>query len=334
MVTGMLEAGGVGFGSPTSLAGPGADNELGYWENLAIRSINEELLARHGGDWRCPPALSAHALTGKSNDDLRERARAALEPLSASAACWSMKDPRMSLLFPFWRPLLSGPARAVLCLRHPSAVASSLGKRNKISPELAGFLWQEYTASACRGLADAEAEVLVVSYEQILESPQAEAHRCACFFAKFGVDLKEEAMVEAVKASLNHAPQQSAPFPELDPSGHQLYEHLQACASDREPWSDVNPLLPPRDPRFFALMQELAGLASELEEKVDAYQDRIEETVTARIALKDSQEERAEQGAHQLQLKTELEAERTRMDNLQGRLEVRLGSALRRILRR
>jgi hypothetical protein len=360
MVSRMLEMGGVGFGAPESLAGPGADNEHGYWENIEIRKINEELLQHCGGDWRGPPVFPADGFSGKEFDALRERAVASLKLLSRSAACWSMKDPRMSLLLPFWRPLLASPSRAILCLRHPSAVAASLGKRNKISPELASFLWQEYVASACEGLVGAE--VLVVSYEGVLAAPQAEAQRCARFFAGFGVSLNEEAMVDAISALLNHAPQQNAPFTALDPGGWELYEQLLACASDESSWATVSPAFPPRDPRFDALVQELSGLASELDEKANAYRDRIQETVTARIALESSQAEtavahialessqaetavahialqglqgeREKQEVRRIQLETGLEAERTRMDNLQGRLEVRLGSALRRLLRR
>ena len=335
MVSRMLEAGGVSFGSDKNLAGPGADNELGYWENLEIRSINEELLERYGGDWRCPPAFSADAFSGKSNDDLRERARASLDLLSASASCWSMKDPRMSLLLSFWQPLLSSPPRAVLCLRHPFAVAASLSKRNHISKELAGFLWQEYTASACKGLVDVAADVLVVSYEQVLENPQTEVQRWIRFFAGFNVELNEEAMVEAVNVSLNHAPQEKFLFPELDPAGHKLYEQLQACATNHAAWSSIDPVFPHRDPRFCALMKELSALASELDKKSAAYTDRIQETVTARSALKHFQEEQeAQQLRLEGELKRELEAERAHRDNLQGRLEFRLGSALRRLLRR
>ncbi|MDA0667382.1 MAG: hypothetical protein O3A95_02450 [Planctomycetota bacterium] len=332
MVSRMLEAGGVGFGAPQSLAGPGADNEYGYWENLEIRRINEELLQCNGGNWRNPPASPTGDFSGNEFDALREQAVASLKLLSESATCWSMKDPRMSLLLPFWQPLLPGPSRAVLCLRHPSAVATSLDKRNKISPELAGFLWQEYTASACGSLADAE--VLVVSYEGILAAPQAEAQRCARFFASFGVRLNEEAMVDAVNRRLNHAPLQSVPFSSLDPSGLELYQQLLACASDESQWSTVSPALPPRDARFNALMRESARLASELDGWVNAYEDRVQETLAGRIALQNLQNQNDQQEVQRLHLETELEAERTRMDNLQGRLEFRLGSALRRLLRR
>ncbi|PCJ54498.1 MAG: hypothetical protein COA70_05070 [Planctomycetota bacterium] len=333
MVSRVLEAGGVAFGVGEDLAGPAADNQHGYWENLEIRQINEELLRRLGGDWRNPPGINNQALGGLEVEDLRVQATTCLEKLaSTSKPCWSMKDPRMSLVLPFWQSLLRSPVRAVLCLRHPSAVADSLQKRNRISAQLAGFLWQEYMASACLALNGSE--VLVVSYESMLSRTQVEVQRCIKFFGEFGVLLDSEAMMQSVDPSLNHAAPGSDSFAGWHPGGADLFDQLERCAHGDMAWNEIHATKPSRDPAFCSLMREAALLAEELDVKNNAYEDRVEEAVDARSAQRAAEESCASAVVARISAAAELEAERTRMDNLQKRLEVRLGSALRRTLRR
>ena len=124
MVARMLEAGGVEFGDHAELAGPNEDNPLGFWEHEGFRGINEELLRRAGGDWRNPPVLGKDALLNPSNADLQERSRELLASLDGLGPSFGWKDPRTSLVLPFWLHLWTGPMRAICCLRHPAAVAS------------------------------------------------------------------------------------------------------------------------------------------------------------------------------------------------------------------
>jgi len=333
MVSRVLEAGGVAFGATEGLAGPAGDNQHGYWENLEIRQINEELLRRLGGDWRNPPGLDLSSFSAIESEDLRQQAMVCLEKLAAtSKPCWSMKDPRMCLLLPFWQPLLPSPHRAVLCLRHPAAIADSLQKRNRISPQLAGFLWQEYTAATCLALENSE--VFVISYESMMSHPQREVQRFAEFFAGMGVSLNVEAMLEGVDPSLNHATLSSATFSEWHAGGSALYQQLLQCAAGEIPWSEVDATKPPRDPGFCALMQESALLAEELDLKSNAYGDRIQEVIEARLEKIASEQRLASEVSMREAVEAELEDKCRRMDNLQGRLEVRLGHALRKTFRR
>lgn len=342
MVARMLEAGGVGFGAETELAGPDADNLHGFWEHQGLRGINEELLRRLGGDWRNPPQDPTQALADPRHDDLRARARTLLQELKSSADIWGWKDPRTSLLLPFWMPLLPSEPRAVMCLRHPADVAASLASRNQLPVQLSGFLWQEYVALVCSQLHGRE--VLVVSYERILEDPAREAQRLADFLKVGDVALDPVAMAAAVDRKLAHHRSPTPDFLGWREEGLELYAQLQEVASGGLSWSAVVAKRPPREPGFVALMGEAARLAAALDFREHAYADRVREEEQARAAIDEAREEMAqvEDGLRQereerLRLESvqqELEQCRTRMDNLLGRFEVRLGNAIRRIIRR
>lgn len=334
MVARMLEAGGVSFGPSTDLAGPNDDNPYGFWEHEGIRRVNEELLAKLGGDWRNPPLISAAALQAAVSEDLEQRATSLLDAVAAGSPAYGWKDPRTSLLLPFWLQHVGDQVKAICCLRHPSAVAASLAKRNQLPAGLSSFLWQEYTAAAHQALA--QADVLVVAYESILADPLAQAQRMRAHLEGV-VDLDTEAMVAAVDASLMHHPAGTQSFDAWWPGGADLLEDLSACADGTRPWSEVQAMAPPREPAFVALMAHAAGLAEHLDFRESAYGDRIRETEEARRDLIAAKEQHAallaEAEACLQGVRAELEASRTRNDNLQGRIEVRLGQKLRRLFR-
>lgn len=349
MVGRMLEAGGVGFGTKEELAGPGEDNRHGFWEHQGLREINEALLERRGGDWRSPPSAADLRLDDADLEDLRDRAREQLAALAVTAPLWGWKDPRTSLLLPFWLPLLPAPPLAIFCLRHPSDVAASLTRRNRLPELLSSFLWQEYAAQACHGLQGCS--VLVVAYEDILQDPQGQARRIEAFLGAQGAEVDAAAMAAAVDRELAHHQVGSEGFSSPWQGGSELYADLAACAAGTLDFTAVRAQPPPRDPAFCALMADAARLAVALDVRDHAYVDRVREEEASRVAADAAKEQlaRAEDGARQEQEERlrqaervvelerelqELEHIRTRMDNLQGRLEVRLGQALRRVFRR
>lgn len=338
MVSRMLEAGGVRFGVAEDLAGPNSDNPHGFWEHYGLREINESLLERFGGSWRNPPKISAQLLASPELDDLRKRAQDLLSSLGGSSPCWGWKDPRTSLVLPFWLSILQQSPSPILCLRHPSDVGASLARRNKISPGLAGFLWQEYTASACAALDVIDA--LVLSYENILQDPLREATRCARFFAKSGVDLDPALMVTAVDIDLAHHQVGDQDFPGWWEGGQEAYAHLSACAKDEASLSAALVKPPTPSHGFQDLMAEASNLATALDFRESAYADRVQETQTA-MSEKDTAEQNlanavqsaADQEAKVQELSIMLEECRSQMDNLARRREVRLGQSIRNVFR-
>jgi hypothetical protein len=145
---------GVSLGSPDGLLPPGPDNPAGYWENKSIQEFDDELLAAIGGAWDQPPVLAPGWELDPALDPHRARAVEildvdfALDGTADAAARWiGFKDPRVSLLLPFWRTVLTIDTTIVV-VRDPREVAGSLATRNDIDPAQAATLWMRYLFAA------------------------------------------------------------------------------------------------------------------------------------------------------------------------------------------
>jgi len=138
---------GASLGASESLMAPGPDNPAGYWENRDVKELNDEVLARLGGAWDLPPVLEPGWEHDESLDPLRTRAWAVLEDAFGAARSSSdviaWKDPRLSLLLPFWRTV-TPIAATIVVVRDPREVAASLRTRNGIDLPQAMVLWLRY----------------------------------------------------------------------------------------------------------------------------------------------------------------------------------------------
>ncbi len=274
LVSRMLEAGGVYFGAPEDLAPPATDNVRGFWEHLGIRAVNDALLARLGGDWRCPPE-SNDGTCDRSNDDLRERARTIVEDLGAASPLRAWKDPRTTLVLPFWRSLLGDRLRPVLCVRHPASVAASLEARDAMPSVLARFLWQEYGARAVADLAGLP--VVVVGYEEVLRDPVGQSVRLAAALSTADRPVDADAMVGAVEPALAHHHPSNDRVSTEDGEHVALFAALGACAADRRAWESLRPTFPGRSVVFDEMMRDSARLAARLSELRNVFHHRDRE---------------------------------------------------------
>ena len=170
MIAQMLHRAGVWLGEPKDLIAPASDNPEGFWEHPRIVAINDRLLQSLGGAWDVVPPL--HAAAG-SEAELVAEARGVISELS-TCPVWAFKDPRASVLLPFWLALLP-ELKVIICLRNPLEVAQSLYSRNQSSLLFGMRLWQGYNR---RLLETTEAASrLVVHYELVLGNPRAELMR-------------------------------------------------------------------------------------------------------------------------------------------------------------
>jgi hypothetical protein len=194
LVSGVLNLLGADLGPSDRLMGPKDDNPSGFWENLDIAQINDDLLAALGGSWMDPRIRPDGWHTDPSLAPLRDRAAAVIAEDfggadSPQVVAW--KDPRLSLLLPFWRQLAPITA-TVHSLRHPAAVAASLRRRDGMDVEVAAALWLRYTVEGIR----AAPESLVVWYDDLLEDPGASAKALA---GHAGLEAPTDDVLEAIE---------------------------------------------------------------------------------------------------------------------------------------
>jgi hypothetical protein len=130
----------------------GPDNPAGYFEVQAMLELNEELLARLGGAWDAPPRLDPGWEIAAALDDLRTRAARVVDEQFGTGTqrppLIAFKDPRLSLLLPFWKSVVP-IATTIVLVRDPREVAASLEVRKYSVPRpQAAGLWLRYLLAA------------------------------------------------------------------------------------------------------------------------------------------------------------------------------------------
>src|SRR5262245_20660483 len=109
---------GVCLGEETQLMPADAYNPRGFWEHGALVALNNQILARLGGNWHEPPNFSPGWESSPALEDLRVQARDVICTNFNKAALWGWKDPRTCLTLPFWQSLIPS-LKYVICLRNP-----------------------------------------------------------------------------------------------------------------------------------------------------------------------------------------------------------------------
>ena len=151
-------------------------NEKGYFEPWRIAIFNDQRLRAGGGAWD-DPFVHPYA-EAPDEADWRARAQDLFREEYGEARYPLLKDPRVSVLMPLWRPLLEAEGLAVRCVipvRHPLAVAGSLARRDEFPPVKSVLLWITYMLGAetgSRGLPRA-----FVDYDGLLSDWRSEVAR-------------------------------------------------------------------------------------------------------------------------------------------------------------
>ncbi|WP_432460875.1 sulfotransferase family protein [Agarivorans sp. QJM3NY_25] len=146
-------------------------NDKGFWENAHLVDFNDQLFDELGSSWE-DPCYCLHPARSFS-EAWQQRALQLIEQEYAGSAVWGMKDPRVSVLLPLWRPVLErSPAQInyLLMIRNPVEVAGSLAKRDGFSQAKGLMLWLNYNFLAYRETN--QSSRLVVDFADLLVSPE------------------------------------------------------------------------------------------------------------------------------------------------------------------
>ena len=168
-VTRMLVTSGFYAGADSELMEANPANPAGFWENLAVFRVNEEILERVGGTWFMPPTSEAQlaarlwAVPKLRNVVSRLLAEAGGAPLA-------IKDPRIGVLLKLWGPVIDGILHPVLVVRNPVEIALSLAKRDGTPTAFALASWELHMARLLEYLHGRA--VTVAPYAQLGRSPE------------------------------------------------------------------------------------------------------------------------------------------------------------------
>jgi hypothetical protein len=228
MVARVLNLLGVYLGPEGEQSRAAPDNEAGFWEDPRFVELNDDLLARLGGTWDAPPVRPDWQFG--PFEDLLARARDLIAPFRDRTPLrpWGWKDPRNSLVLPFWLSLLPD-LLVVVVVRNPFDVSASLRARNGFPVEKGLELWRLYNEAV---LASAAPERrLVTRYEAYFMDFDGEARRAAAFLGLEAAPERWRMALESVRGSLRHHrfSDFEVPASEERKIPH-LYEHLRVEA--------------------------------------------------------------------------------------------------------
>lgn len=180
----------LGFDPGSNLMPPNKDNPAGYWEDLDIYALNNEILGFLFLSWDQTEDLSlrrVHYFKTILHEHFAGRAEELLNIRIQRSGRIVIKDPRISILMPFWSDIFEKtgiPVKYFLIVRNPLDVAASLKNRNGMGSREATRLWSHYY-NAC--LHDLEADVYIQHYEDLMLEPQIQTEKISKFL---GFDKK------------------------------------------------------------------------------------------------------------------------------------------------
>jgi lipopolysaccharide biosynthesis protein len=327
-VAGVLRAAGLYAGNDDELVGRLAANPDGFVERPDVVDLDDRLLEALGWAWDTPdpePMPVAPPL-----DELVAAGRALVsQQLAAAGRTWVLKDPRMSLLLPWWRRILLDRFVAVVTVREPAEAAWSLSIRDGFTAELGLALWSAYyrhLAAGLEGLA-----VVSLDYGRLTEQPETVVPQLLDELQRLGVagPFDQEAALSAVRSVLRRPTQ---PDVELGPLSESLGHLREAWL--REPLRvqkrfEYEAPAPDRWERAILaghrIRRQLESALAEVQESREqltvGLDDAIEQADALRDELSAAKAEQNSLARRAQQLGDELEATRRRQHALEAELQ-------------
>lgn len=227
-------------GQESKLLRADENNLQGYWEYIPLINFNDNLLNSIGSTWLVPPGSEAEeTLAARASEAAyKEPAEQLVREMQAGQGHWFWKDPRLTVLLPFWKRIWD-EAIYVVAVRHPLEIAMSVRKRDHVPLSASLLIWQQYMLQCLRHTEGSKQRIFV-KYEKLIQSPLEECTRLSAFLnSSCGRESSDPAVLDkmtaAVKVGLRHN-RSRLPFSEESQATAQqkvLDEILTERAEDR-----------------------------------------------------------------------------------------------------
>jgi hypothetical protein len=227
------------------------DNPKGHWESRSLTTLNDKLLRALHAAWDCPPPVEEQA--SARDDRLPPPADARRSFLATHpTAQWAWKDPRLSILLPYWHGSLDGRHLVVLLFRHPVEVADSLRRRDGLAPRHVLAMWERYLRHGLISAADLP--TLVVDYAELLSDPGSVALALRSFLRDHGLCANDDTAAAAgfIDAQGRHHERHDPSLRSLSTNQHALWELLRSLSGRHEPLRTIE--LPAETPELTSIL--------------------------------------------------------------------------------
>jgi hypothetical protein len=155
------------------------DNPQGFWERRGVISLNNLVLRAGDAAWDRVAGFDVSRIRGRFRRRFASGAASLIQGLDTHGT-WAIKDPRLCLTLPLWRPLCRH-AVCVVTLRHPAEVASSLERRDRMPLATGVALWERYTRSALEASEGLPRTALL--FDDLFARPEETARGLRAFLA-------------------------------------------------------------------------------------------------------------------------------------------------------
>ena len=214
-------------------------NAKGFWEDKDILRLNIELMQALGLDWDVLSPISVADCNSEIARQFIPQALNILKNKLASVTLFAIKDPRVSILLPFWQQvfsLLDIEVYYLIASRNPKSVMHSLAKRDHFLPEKSYHLWQNYMLACLKYTQDQPR--LVIDFDLLMTQPAVQLARIAELLSvPFSSENKvfDEYEKEFLDNSLRHTQYEFADLQQdehITLSQQRLYQLLTELANE------------------------------------------------------------------------------------------------------
>jgi len=205
------------------------DNPTGYAERADVVAAHDRFLHSAGFGWNRLAAFDLDRFDERAKQELLGALRGIHADIGPTGGPVAIKDPRLCLVLPLWRLLLSSPVY-VVAVRDPREVACSLadGPRGVYPTPHALALWETYIRNMLAGMRYQRA--LFVSFPNLLNDPMVEAERLKLGLRALGIDGLSNVPEAELRALVDPGLRRSLPAApmSLTPAQEALYRWLDA----------------------------------------------------------------------------------------------------------
>jgi hypothetical protein len=156
------------------------NNAKGFWEDVEINAINNQMLLALGTDWYRLAPIEQDDIELLNKKGYLIGAVTLLCQKTEGVTVLGLKDPRIIKLLPFWQKVIEkcklNPSY-VITLRHPLSVVKSLAQRDGLDARHGYLLWMGHVIASLSGTNGCDR--VLVDYDCLMQSPEFEVNRIA-----------------------------------------------------------------------------------------------------------------------------------------------------------